>query len=79
LSKKRADLDLTVAHPNGGTSYSLSFEDNVEMVDISSSDITSGSTYVVTVHPFTMRIPSSAVASYIYYAIAWTWVKDHAD
>jgi len=64
---------------NSGAYSSFSYESNVEMVDVPSSDLISGQTYVANVHGYTMRIPSNAFAQYIYYAIAWTWVKDHAS
>jgi hypothetical protein len=58
---------------------SWSYESNVEMVDVPSSDLTSGRTYIANVHGHLMRIPSNAFSPLIYYAIAWTWVKDHAN
>lgn len=73
-----SDLDLWM-YGNSGAYSSFSYESNVEMVDVPSSDLASGQTYVANVHGYTMRIPSNAFAQYIYYAIAWTWVKDQAS
>jgi hypothetical protein len=72
-----SDLDLYMYGNNSGYN-SFSYESNVEMMDVPASDLTSGTTYVATVYGSTIRIPSNAYVSYIYYSIAWTWVKDHA-
>jgi hypothetical protein len=72
-----SDLDLSMYGNNSGYN-SLSYESNVEMVDVPSSDLTPGNTYVAQVYGNTMRIPTYANSPSIYYAIAWTWVKDHA-
>jgi hypothetical protein len=71
-----SDLDLSMYGNNSGYN-SLSYESNVEMVDVPSSDLTTGNTYVAQVYGNAMRISSTAF--YIYYAIAWTWVKDQAN
>lgn len=69
-----SDLDLVVQR-NGGTTYSSSWDSNVEVVDIAAADLTAGSTYYIDISPYANRIPSG---SFFYYAIGWTWVKDHA-
>ncbi len=74
-----SDLDLTVQR-NGGTQGSYSWDGNVEVVDIAASDLSAGGTYYIDVAPVINRIPASGSrANYLYYALAWGWVKDHAD
>lgn len=70
-----SDLDLIVQR-NGGTSYSSSWDSNVEVVDVAAADLTAGSTYHIDISPYANRIPSGSY--FFYYAIGWTWVKDHA-
>jgi hypothetical protein len=82
-----ADLDLVVPGfycPGKGVNNENwgSWESNVEVAEIVRNLITPGSTInpYVRVWPFT--IPASAYnksINEIYYSIAWTWVKDHAD
>lgn len=73
-----SDLDLIVQY-NGSTRSSRSWDNNVEVVDIAASEVTAGSSYYIDVAPYTNRIPASGSrANFFYYAIAWTWVKDHA-
>lgn len=73
-----SDLDLMVQY-NGSTRYSSSWDNNVEVVDIAASELTAGSSYAIDVAPYSNRIPSSGSrTNFFYYAIAWTWVKDHA-
>lgn len=69
-----SDLDLVVQR-NGGATTSSSWDSNVEIVDIAAADLTAGSSYYIDLAPYANRIPSG---SYFYYAIAWSWVKDHA-
>lgn len=69
-----SDLDLIV-QKNGGSQASTSWDSNVEVVDIAAADLTAGSSYYIDISPYANRIPSGA---YFYYAIAWSWVKDHA-
>jgi hypothetical protein len=71
-----SDLDLIVQH-NNGTSYSSSWDSNVEVVDIPAANLTAGSSYYIDVSAFMNRIPTTGT-NYFYYAVAWTWVKDHA-
>jgi hypothetical protein len=75
-----SDLDLTF---QGNSQYysSLSYESNIEMVDVDRSQVTAGNTYTANVSVVTMRItpPPQGYADHIYYAIGWTWVKDHAN
>ncbi|MDB5047532.1 MAG: hypothetical protein JWO30_603 [Fibrobacteres bacterium] len=74
-----SDLDLIVQY-NGSTRYSSSWDNNVEVVDIAASELTAGSSYYIDVAPYSNRIPASGSrTNYFYYAIAWTWVKDHAN
>jgi hypothetical protein len=74
-----SDLDLTV-QKNGGTQGSYSWDGNVEVVDVSASSLTAGGSYYIDAIPAINRIPSSGSrTNFFYYAIAWTWVKDHAQ
>ena len=73
-----SDLDLIVQY-NGSTKAAASWDSNVEVVDIAASDLSAGSNYYIDISLYANRIPASgARANYLYYAIAWTWVKDHA-
>jgi hypothetical protein len=58
---------------------SSSLESNVEMIDIDPNDVTPNEAYPVCMSFTINRIPDEAFASFIYYAIGWTWVKDHAE
>lgn len=74
-----SDLDLIV-QKNGSTQGSYSWDGNVEVVDVAAADLTAGSSYYIDVSPAINRIPTSgARTNYLYYSIAWAWVKDHAD
>jgi hypothetical protein len=73
-----SDLDLIVQY-NGSVRTSGSWDNNVEVVDIAASELTAGSSYYIDVSPYISRIPASGSrTNFFYYAIAWTWVKDHA-
>lgn len=69
-----SDLDLVVQNNNGSQS-SASWDSNVEIVDVAAASLTAGNTYYIDISPYANRIPSGA---YFYYALGWTWVKDHA-
>jgi hypothetical protein len=84
-SNKLADLDLVVPgyscpfnnNDNWGT-----WESNVEVADIASNRLTPGSVISPFIRVWDFTIPASAYnksMNAIYYSIAWTWVKDHAD
>jgi hypothetical protein len=74
-----SDMDLIVQN-DGGTQGSYSWDSNVEMVDVAASSVTAGSSYYIDVDPAINRIPASGSrTNFFYYAIAWAWVKDHAD
>jgi hypothetical protein len=74
-----SDLDLVV-QKNGGVQSSTSWDGNVEVVDIAASDLSAGGSYYIDINPAINRIPTSgARTNFFYYAIAWGWVKDHAD
>jgi hypothetical protein len=73
-----SDLDLLVTNGSEGDA-SQSHNGNVEMVDISNSKFTAGSTVDARISKFIDRIPEGSREQYFYYAIAWTWVKDHAQ
>ncbi len=74
-----SDLDLSVSS-NGGWKYSMSNNANIEMVDIPASDVSAGGTYQAIASLWANRFPpSGAISSALKYAIAWTWVKDHAQ
>jgi subtilase family protein len=68
------DLDLDAFHPNQ-IAGSHSYNGNVETIDIPSASLTAGGTVLLKVNSVVNRIPAGA---FIYYCIAWTWVKDHA-
>lgn len=74
-----SDLDLVVKPvPGGQGSFgaSASWNGNVEIVDVPSS-VDAGSTLQAIVSPYAFR--SSSDPDFFYYAIGWTWVKDHAE
>jgi hypothetical protein len=73
-----SDLDLLVTSGSAGMA-SQSNNSNVEMVDIPNTTFTAGSTVEARITKWLNRIPSGGRASYFYYSIGWTWVKDHAD
>jgi hypothetical protein len=73
------DLDLGFIANNDNPYGSMSYDDNIEIVDIENNVITAGGEYPLTVNLTANRISQDAYSSYIYYAIAWTWVKDHAE
>ncbi len=73
-----SDLDLYMTGDVNGY-YCTSWDDNVEMIDVTNSDLTAGSSYYVVMEVGAMRISACAYADWIKYAIGWTWVKDHAD
>lgn len=73
-----SDLDLLVTSGSGGMA-SQSSNSNVEMVDIPSTMFTAGSIVDARITKWVNRIPSGGRASFFYYSIGWTWVKDHAD
>lgn len=74
-----SDMDLIV-QKNSTTQSSTSWDGNVEVVDIAAADVTAGSSYYIDVAPLINRIPTSGSrTNFFYYAIAWAWVKDHAD
>jgi hypothetical protein len=74
-----SDLDLVV-QKNGGSQGSASWDSNVEVVDVAASELNAGSSYYIDVSLYANRIPASGSrTNFFYYAIAWTWVKDHAD
>jgi hypothetical protein len=67
-----SDLDLI-----GGTGLyysSASYDDNVEMIDVPSAELTANATYQFYVSPVTIRLPPNA--SYFYWAVGWDWVAD---
>ncbi|HKP94594.1 MAG TPA: hypothetical protein VJ385_02445 [Fibrobacteria bacterium] len=74
-----SDMDLTV-QVNGTTQGSYSWNSNIEVVDVDAGSLTAGSSYYIDVDPFINRIPASGSrTNFFYYAIAWAWVKDHAN
>ena len=69
------DLDLGIWV--GSQFYSSSSDNsNNEIVDIPSSALTPNATYTATVTNTANRI---SVGEFTYFAIAWTWVYDHAN
>lgn len=72
-----SDLDLSVVSGSTGNS-STSYDGNVEVVDIPSTMFSGGSTIDARISKWANRIPSGSRENFFYYAIAWTWVGDHA-
>lgn len=75
-----SDLDLVVTNGVGNNSMgSYSWNSNVEMVDIPNTMFTAGSVVDARILKGINRIPAGSRTNYFFYAIGWTWVKDHAD
>jgi hypothetical protein len=73
-----SDLDLIV-QVDGGNRASASWDSNVEMVDVDAASLTAGGTYYIDIGAYANRIPTSGSrTNFFYYALAWSWVKDHA-
>lgn len=72
-----SDLDLVVIR-NQGTTGSYSFNGNVEIVDIPANQLTSNGVYAASIKKVSNRIPAGGRADFFYYAIAWTWIDNHA-
>lgn len=73
------DLDIVMQVDGGDWYYSMSYDANVEVIDVLASDLTPGAVYDLTVKRFSsVRIPSGATAQWFFIAVGWTWVKDHA-
>lgn len=80
-----ADLDIIIPNvhcPLTGTDNWGSWDSNVEVAEIENHQITPGGSINVHIRVWPFTIPDLAVnksLNSIYYAIAWTWVKNHAD
>jgi len=74
-----SDLDLGFRADYRYYYSSMSYDDNVEIVDIDNSSIIAGSEYTLIINLTALRIPPEATFQYFHYAVAWTWVKDHAE
>jgi hypothetical protein len=79
-----SDLDLAVYDTNTGNNYtSVSYNGNVEIVDPPAWQLAAGSTYRAQIHVWANRLqgpPNSGISGgTLKYALAWTWVKDHAE
>jgi hypothetical protein len=79
-----SDLDLGVSDNQSGYAWwSSSWNGNVEIVDPPAAQLTAGGTYQAGVWLFVNRLqrpPDSGISGgTLKYALAWTWVKDHAD
>ncbi len=80
-----SDLDLVVTDGGYWAMYSESWEDNVEMVDVPNSIFSAGSVVDARILKQINRMPGDpgtyfgSRTNFFYYAIGWTWVKDHAD
>jgi hypothetical protein len=72
-----SDLSLDV-QTNSGWKTSDTWNSNTEIIDVSNSELTPNGTYSIGINPKIHRMASDGT-DYLYYAIAWTWVKDHAD
>ncbi len=58
--------------------FKFSYSDNssIEVLDVYQDELTPGGTYPVSFQQTKVRIPSG---EFSYYALAWGWVRDHAD
>lgn len=75
-----SDLDLygwSDEYPDGENYSSTSWGSNVEVVDVWDAT-TSGQAPGFQVHVWSTDFPAGS-ESYIYYCIAWDWVRNHAD
>lgn len=76
------DLDLIFIGNYSNYLWSSSWNGNIEIVDVPASQVSTGRTYPALVQMSINRIPPPGTAinnGNMNYAIAWTWVKDHAD
>ncbi|MEO7957589.1 MAG: hypothetical protein ABIW76_12960 [Fibrobacteria bacterium] len=71
-------MDLLVTTGSSGNA-SQSLNSNVEIVEILNTMFNPGITVDARISKFINRIPSGSTTDFFYYAIAWNWVKDHAD
>ncbi len=73
-----SDLDL-VFITKAGIYSSLSYDGNVESIDVPSEKLTAGAVYPLNVVVSRLDIPTDAIAQFFYYAVGWTWARDHAE
>lgn len=78
IANPLSDLDLLVTNGSQGMA-SNSQNSNVEMVDIPNTMYAAGSVVDARIFKTVNRIPAGSRAQFFYYAVGWTWVKDHAD
>ena len=72
-----SDLDISWDPHNGFPQrYSSSYNNNVEIVDVPSSEVSSGSVYQTVISLYANRVPLGQFSKYV---VAWNWVKDHAQ
>ncbi len=75
-----SDLDLLFSSKEGRFNYdSTSLDSNVEVIDVPSRELVSGAAYPVKVVVTLARVPETAVSEVFFWALGWTWVRDHAD
>lgn len=77
-----SDLDLIWTGENGIMRSSHSYNSNIEMIDVPASEVITGKVYQAKVQLYTKRIPPPGYSinnGIMSFAIAWNWVKDHAD
>lgn len=72
-----SDFDLYVENVYGWK-VSGTWNSNTEIVDIPSSDLVADTQYDILVDKYAYRKASDG-PEFLYYTVAWTWVKDHAD
>jgi hypothetical protein len=72
-----SDMGLLV-YANDGWHSSDTWNSNVEIIDIPSGSVTPENEYTILAYPTTYR-QAKGGPNLFYYAVAWTWVKDHAD
>jgi hypothetical protein len=72
-----SDISLSASTDNHWY-VSDSWNGNVEMVDIPNTELSTETQYTIAVEPMTFRRASDG-PDFLYYTVAWTWVKDHAE
>jgi hypothetical protein len=74
-----SDLDLWIKRGSSTLGTSMSWNGNVEVVDIPRSSLVSGETIQAEVYPFIFRYDANESNRFFYYSIGWTWVLDNAQ
>ncbi|HKP97112.1 MAG TPA: S8 family serine peptidase [Fibrobacteria bacterium] len=79
MDNRLSDLDLffhkPTEQPVNASASSVSYNGNVEIIDVPASALTANATYCASIRKLVNRIPAG---NFFYYSIVWTWAKDHA-